>query len=222
MTASARCAEIVKKNHLLNHPFYEAWSKGLLDRETLAFYAEQYYAQVEAFPRFVSSVHSRCPEIAARKVLVENLADEEIHGSDHPALWMQFAEGLGRTREQVRAAARLPETEESVATFFELTAGDWREGLCALYAYESQVPEVATSKIEGLEKFYGVTDARSLAFFKAHVKYDVEHAAKVASLLDASGIDPERAAAATDKACRALNRFLDGVSRAREIAPACA
>ena len=222
MNVSARCAEVVKKNRLLAHPFYEAWTKGLLERETLASYAEQYYAQVEAFPRFVSSVHSRCPEIEARKVLVENLADEEIHGTDHPALWMQFAEGLGRTRDEVRKATRLPETRESVDAFYELTSGDWREGLCALYAYESQVPEVSTSKIEGLEKHYDVKDARSLAFFRAHVKYDVEHSARVASLIDESGIAPEKAEAATEKACRALLRFLDGVAREHGVAASCA
>ena len=222
MKISARCAEVVKKNRLLAHPFYEAWTKGLLSKETLASYSEQYYAQVEAFPRFVSSVHSRCPEIEARKVLVENLADEEIHGTDHPSLWMQFAEGLGRTREQVKKAERLPETRESVEAFYGLTSGDWREGLCALYAYESQVPEVSASKIEGLEKFYDVNDARTLAFFRAHMKYDVEHSRKVASLLDESGIDPEKAEAATEKACRALLRFLDGVAREHGLTAACA
>jgi pyrroloquinoline-quinone synthase len=222
MKISERCAQIVKKNRLLAHPFYEAWTKGLLGKETLASYAEQYYAQVEAFPRFVSSVHSRCPEIAARKVLVENLADEEIHGTDHPSLWMQFAEGLGRTRAQVRAAERLPETRESVETFYDLTAGDWREGLCALYAYESQVPEVSASKIEGLEKFYDVKDATSLAFFRAHMKYDVEHSAKVASILDGCGIASEKAEQATEKACQALLRFLDGVAREHGVTATCA
>ena len=64
MTLSKRLQEIVGSRHLLNHPFYQAWSEGRLDREVLKRYAGQYFAQVEAFPRFVSAVHSRCPDIA--------------------------------------------------------------------------------------------------------------------------------------------------------------
>ena len=221
MKPSARLREIVQGRSLLRHPFYQAWTKGLLDRETLGYYAEQYYAHVEAFPRFVSSVHSRCPELAVRKVLAQNLADEEIHGTDHPTLWMQFAEGLGRTPEQVRAAERNTETRETVETFYDLTSRDWREGLCALYSYEVQVPEVSESKIDGLEKHYGITDARSLAFFKAHVTYDREHSARVAELLDASGVDMGVAESATREACDALWKFLDGVVVSRKLEHVC-
>src|SRR5436309_2064049 len=111
MKLSERLKAVIDERHLLKHPFYQAWSEGRLSQETLRRYAAQYYAQVEAFPRFVSSVHSRCPEIAARKVLLENLVDEEIHGTDHPALWMQFAEGLGASRAEVEGAKRLPQTD---------------------------------------------------------------------------------------------------------------
>src|SRR5688500_3063626 len=100
---SERLLEVVAERHLLKHPFYQAWTEGRLSRDILRRYAGQYFAQVSAFPRFVSSVHSRCPEIDARKVLVENLVDEEIHGTDHPELWMQFAEGLGASRDEVKS-----------------------------------------------------------------------------------------------------------------------
>src|SRR5687768_3124642 len=175
MKLSDRLLEIISERHLLKHPFYTAWTEGRLKKETLVDYAGQYWAQVSAFPRFVSAVHSRCPEISARKVLTENLADEEIHGTDHPELWMQFAEGLGAKREDVKAEAPLPETTKMVDDFFAIASSSWTEGLCALYAYESQVPAVAKSKVEGLEKFYGVTEPKTLAFFNVHQHYDVEH-----------------------------------------------
>lgn len=212
MTLSARLKEIIDARHLLKHPFYQAWSKGELSREVLAKYAGQYYAQVAAFPRFVSAVHSRCPELQARKVLTENLADEEIHGTDHPTLWMDFARGVGAEETEVKTAAPLPETTKMVDEYFELVEGDWKDGLCALYAYESQVPAVAASKIDGLERFYGVTDAPSLAFFKVHQHYDVEHSEKVAALIDQHG-DAAQAEAATKKAADALWLFLDGMCR---------
>lgn len=212
MKLSQRLEAIVSERHLLNHPFYKAWTEGKLNRDVLRRYAGQYFAQVDAFPRFVSTVHSRCPEIDARKVLLQNLVDEELHGTDHPELWMQFAEGLGADRAEVRTQAPLPETKAMVETFFQLAGRDWTDGLCALYAYESQVPAVSASKIDGLEKFYGVTDDRTLAFFKAHQKYDVEHSSQVAALIDRYA-DPQRAEAATAQAAQALWGFLDGISR---------
>lgn len=217
MKLSERLKNVIAEYHLLKHPFYQAWSEGRLNREILRDYAGQYFAQVSAFPRFVSSVHSRCPELEVRKVLTENLADEEIHGADHPELWLRFAEGLGASREAVRSQAQLPQTQAMVDEFFSLTAGEWTDGLCALYAYESQVPPVSESKIDGLKKFYGVEDARTLGFFHAHLEYDVEHARKVAELIDTHA-NPETAEQATRKAAKAMWGFLDGMCHKAGIA----
>lgn len=203
---------IISEYHLLKHPYYQAWSNGELTQASLGEYAAQYYAQVQSFPRFISRVHTHCPEIAARKVLLENLTDEEIHGTDHPALWMQFAEGLGVTKERVDNTELLPETQQMVDTYYEIADRDWRDGLCALYAYECQVPEVSQSKIEGLIQFYGITDKRTLAFFKAHQVYDVEHANQVAALIN-EYVEPERAKRATKEAAVVLWKFLDGMCR---------
>lgn len=207
-----RLNEIIAEFDLLKHTFYQAWSKGELSKEILQKYAAQYYQQVQSFPRFISRVHTQCPEIAARKVLLENLVDEEIHGTDHPALWMQFANGMGASRETVLNDMPLPETAQMVDTYYELAQRDWRDGLCALYAYECQVPEVSASKIEGLKKFYGITDEKTLEFFTAHQAYDVGHSEQVASLIE-KYVDPVQAEVATREAAKALWGFLDGMCR---------
>jgi len=222
MQLIARLNEIISEFHLLKHTFYQAWSKGELSRETLQRYAAQYYNQVDAFPCFISGVHCGkrdertrefCrPPIEVRKILVENLADEEIHGTDHPALWMQFANGLGASREMVLNDTPLPETKAMVDTFHDLAQRDWRDGLCALYAYECQVPDVSASKIAGLKEFYGIHDERTLEFFTAHQIYDVEHSKQVADLIE-KYVDPERAEHATREAAMALWGFLDGMCR---------
>ncbi|MFN7131469.1 MAG: iron-containing redox enzyme family protein, partial [Myxococcales bacterium] len=102
--------------HLLNHPFYQAWSAGELTQEQLASYARQYYHQVLAFPRYVSGVHAACTDLEERQKLLENLIAEERGERNHPELWLRFAEGLGATREQVKGEALLPETEEMIET----------------------------------------------------------------------------------------------------------
>lgn len=216
MTIINQLNEIIAERSLLTHPFYQAWSKGELNQAILKRYAVQYYAQVESFPRFISRVHTNCPEIAARKVLVDNLADEEMRGTDHPSLWVQFAEGLGATREEMKKAVLLPETQKMVDTFYALAERDWRDGLCALYAYEQQVPAVSISKTDGLQKFYGIDDERTLEFFAAHQVYDVEHAQQVATLIE-QYVDVESAKRATCEAADALLGFLDGMCRVENI-----
>lgn len=211
-----RLNQIISERHLLKNKFYHAWSKGELTHQNLQNYAIQYYAQVTSFPRFISRVHTGCPEIEARKVLLTNLMDEECHGTDHPTLWMQFVEGLGASRELVKVTAPIVEAETMVNKYYELAERDWTDGLCALYAYESQVPEVSASKIAGLKQFYGITDERTLEFFTAHQAYDVEHAKQIASLIEKYA-DPKRAELATCEAADALNGFLDGMCREEGI-----
>lgn len=48
---------------------------------------------------------------------------------------------------------------------FSLCNESYAKGLGALYAYESQVPEVAEVKIDGLVNHYGVRDENGLSFF---------------------------------------------------------
>jgi pyrroloquinoline-quinone synthase len=207
---------IISEFDLLKHMFYQAWSNGELSQEALQTYAAQYYHQVKSFPRFISRVHTHCPEIEARKLLLENLVDEEIHGKDHPSLWMQFGEGMGTSKERMVKEIAEPETQIMVDQFYALADRDWRDGLCALYAYEYQVPAVSASKIDGLKKFYGIQDESTLEFFTAHQAYDVEHAKQVASLIERF-VEPERAERATREAAQALWGFLDGMCRVSNI-----
>ena len=44
----------IQRRHLLQHPFYTAWSKGELPMETLQEYAGQYYHFESNFPRYVA------------------------------------------------------------------------------------------------------------------------------------------------------------------------
>ncbi len=215
MKLSERLNQIIASKSLLKHPFYQAWTEGKLSQDVLRRYAGQYWAQVSTFPRFISSVHSRCPEIEARKVLLENLVDEEIHGVDHPELWMRFAEGLGANRAEVKEQAPLPETAKMVADYFDLAASDWTDGLCALYAYESQVPSVATTKIDGLARWYNISAPRDIAFFSVHIEADVVHSHTSEALLERlcdSEAKRLQALAATSRTLDALYGFLDGVT----------
>ena len=98
----------VAERAMLSHPFYQAWTEGRLPLDTLRAYARQYFHHVEAFPRAVSAVHSACPDRDGRRMLAENLAEEEgieAGKQDHATLWLMFACGLGEDEDAVRGAA---------------------------------------------------------------------------------------------------------------------
>jgi pyrroloquinoline-quinone synthase len=200
---------------MLSHPFYQAWTEGRLPLDTLRDYARQYFHHVEAFPRAVSGVHSACPDRNGRRMLAENLAEEEgieVGKQDHATLWMMFACGLGQSEEAVRAQALNAETQALIDTFRRLSRQSYAAGLGALYAYESQFPGVASAKIEGLIDRYGIEDEETLRFFRVHEKADVEHSSVCRALLDRLP-EGERAeaVAAGEELAGALWNFLSGV-----------
>lgn len=205
----------VASQAMLSHPFYQAWTEGRLPLETLRSYARQYFHHVEAFPQAVSAVHSACPDRDGRRMLAENLAEEEgieAGKQDHATLWMMFACGLGEDEGSVRAQQLNPETAALIETFRRLSRRSYASGLGALYAYESQFPGVATAKIEGLIERYGISDEETLRFFQVHATADVEHSSVCRELLDRLPEDEKaEAIAAGDELAGALWNFLSGV-----------
>ena len=172
------------KFHLLKHPFYQIyWNEGKLTREIIKDYAEQYYQHVKAFPRYISATHSICEDIEKRRILLENLQDEENKDGDHPKLWKNFAKALGAD-ESIENVKLDVFTKKMIENFFKQARKSYAEGLASLYTYERQIPEIAETKIQGLKKFYGVTSKEGLEFFEAHKSADVIHRAECEKLLD--------------------------------------
>src|ERR1051326_8700155 len=144
-----------------------------LSREALAEYATQYYHHVAAFPTYLSAVHANTEEMETRRQILANLIDEEAGDPNHPELWLRFAESVGVDRSDVRTAELWPETTNLIDSFRDVCRdGCTEDGLAALYAYESQIPAVAESKIEGLRKFYGIDTPNGLAYFRVHIEAD--------------------------------------------------
>ena len=215
MTVSTAIDGLVAERAMLSHPFYQAWTEGRLPLDTLRDYARQYFHHVEAFPRAVSAVHSACDDREGRRMLAENLAEEEgleAGKQDHASLWLMFAYGLGEREEAVRSQRLNPETRALIDTFRKLSRQSYAAGLGALYAYESQFPGVAHAKIEGLIERYGISEESTLRFFRVHESADVEHSDVCRTLLDRL---PEaqrgEAIAAGEELAGALWNFLSGV-----------
>ena len=199
--------------HLLNHPFYKSWNEGKLNREIIKDYAEQYYQHVKAFPRYISATHSICEDIEKRKILLENLQDEENPNADHPKLWKNFALAMGADPDKIENIKREWFTNDMIENFFYQARKSYAEGLASLYTYERQIPEIAETKIRGLKKFYGVTSKEGLEFFEAHKAADVIHRKECEKLLDAlTEEEKDKAEKASVLTARYLWNFLSGMS----------
>lgn len=211
----------IAAKHLLTHPFYLAWTRGELSVAALADYARQYYHHVAAFPTYLSAVHARCDDQPTRRQLLDNLIDEEAGSPNHPELWLQFAKGLGVSKDDVQSSEKWNETSNLIGTFRSVCSeGSTAEGLAALYAYESQIPAVSESKIKGLVENYAMAEPQAYQYFTVHIEADREHAAAERAMLTNYITDDNAATAGhvVDRVLDALWEMLSGVCRRHAIA----
>lgn len=198
---------IVKERHLLTHPFYVRWSQGKVSLEALQEYSKQYYHYEKALPGFLTSALEHIDEEPARSAVQEVLVDESSNPRPHADMWLDFASGLGVSTDQVHSSVPSPQTNNLVETYAALCRRGQEEAIGALYAYESQQPEVAAAKADGLIAHYGIDSTPALAFFKLHSVLDIQHAKALRSALVDSELARESAHLALDAWWGMLDQF---------------
>jgi pyrroloquinoline-quinone synthase len=213
----------IARYDLLQHPFYQAWSKGELTRDELREYASEYWHHVSAFPTYLSALHARLEDAPLRRTVLENLVDEEglPYGRPHSDLWMDFAAGMGAEAADVRSRALQPETAALIAHFCAAMQSAAASALATLYTYESRVPSIARTKAEGLKQHYAA-DPATARYFTLHQTADVHHAQVWRNAIETElTAHPEQAQAALDMAevtAAALWNTLSGIEHQRQQA----
>lgn len=216
--------QFIESRSILKHPFYVAWQRGELTVEQLATYAQIYYPHVAAFPKYLQSACDGADHPEVRSELERNLTDELSNPKPHPELWLDFAEGLGLDRTTVAEMKPHPAAANIVETFLQLCQRDSISALAALYAYESQQPEVAKQKSIGLRQFYGIYDPKAHAYFKVHAEADIEHRngeRKAIQLCLEAGSLEEDLLNAAEEALDAYWGLLDGICEKAGISIKC-
>lgn len=217
---------VIATRKLLDHPFYQKWTAGLLKKKHLKYYAREYFHFVLREPQFLSAIHSKTPAfptpqdpcgLGIRQKLLSNLMGEEHGEENHPHLWTDFCFALGLTAEDLLEKETLTGTKKLLNCFEEICHEEpFYNGISAMYAFESQIPEVAKRKIEGLQNFYGITDEKSQRFFSVHQEADVVHSSEELDILHAAIDSDEKLDSAKDacqRAAEALLSFLSSVDR---------
>lgn len=206
--------DLIRERSILQHPFYRAWQHGELSRDQLATYSRVYYPHVAAFPTYLENAINCAVDSSTRRALEDNLLDEMMNPAPHPELWLDFATATGQDRDKIKRAKPIAKVTGTTSTFDRLTSQSIASGLTALYAYESQQPEVAGEKMRGLCEFYGIKSPEALSYFAVHATADLEHRAAeraaLARCLDA-GTSPSAVIDAAEEALDAYWNLLDGV-----------
>src|SRR5260221_6148827 len=185
---------------LLDHPFYQRWSRGEVSVEELRAYAAQYRHFEAALPSHLETIAAAAPDAALRAQALRNLEDE----SGHLALFDGFADALGERRE----AAPSPAMSRLLDVYAQARSSSAAEGFAALLAYEAQSPEVAASKAHGLREHH-ILDGDGLRFWDLHATLDRDHAAWALDALSTTGADVEVIGDSIAAAAGAWWSFLD-------------
>jgi pyrroloquinoline-quinone synthase len=170
-----RIDQEIEKRSLLKHPFYQMWSEGKLSIESLQGYAKEYFALVKAVPLMVERLASQNNNPS----IMENLAEER----EHIEPWIKFAGALGVKKEELENHITSQKTQDSIEKMLQLM-NTFENGIAAMYAYEAEIPKISRSKIDGLAKFYNITDESGTEYFRIHESVDVKHAAVWRNMLE--------------------------------------
>ena len=109
-----------------------------------------------------------------------------------------------------------------INSFFYYCRSSYSEGLTALYTYESQIHEIAETKINGLKKFYGITKPEALEFFEVHKKADVWHREQCKKLISKIDINEQSLALrASESVAQKLWNFLSSMLEKHSLNVSC-
>jgi pyrroloquinoline-quinone synthase len=180
---------IVSRHDLNEHPFYRAWRAGTLPPCKLGEYAAEYAPFIESI------------EAGWRRLGNGEHADQE---RAHARLWTRFRDAVGFAGALAcpEAAALVEEAHRSFADPFE--------SLGTLYAFESQQPSTARSKLDGLRAHYAL-DESATEYFRVHAD-DYGEREDLVRLVDTlTHDDRARARMACERACVGMWSALSGI-----------
>ncbi|MEZ4449437.1 MAG: iron-containing redox enzyme family protein [Nannocystaceae bacterium] len=117
------------------HWAWPEFTSGRVARDFLHIHFEQEYATyVRDFAIFLGRVYVACPIAAIRRVLIENVYEEETGklslGKPHAELFLRYPEGLGMDLQRFERITLLPESARFRAYLDEATLeGGWEVAL---------------------------------------------------------------------------------------------
>lgn len=180
-----RIDQLIEKQSLLKHKFYVMWNEGTLTLESLSGYSKEYFQLVKVVPGFVNMIKENASH--GKDAIAENQKEE----SEHIAPWIKFANSLGVSMKELDEYIGLEKTRKAVSSLSKLMT-TFESGCAAMYALEQEIPKISLSKIDGLRKFYNITNDDAIEYFRLHTEADIRHAALWRKILEKTPIENEK------------------------------
>ncbi|MBI3449112.1 MAG: iron-containing redox enzyme family protein [Acidobacteria bacterium] len=201
-------------------------------------YQQEFLTYVRDFPRFLGRVHGACPDAIARRLLAENLFEEEtgrLSGTaPHPELFIQMMQGLGFRAARFRTATLLPAAARYRRMLDRVTTrGNWvvAAAVITIFVEGSVKDREALSGRRAAERFDARHDplarhhglsARALTLKRAHARVENGHREAAWRIVESQARGKEARAEVIGAMDRSLDLWLayrDGVARAAGLVP---
>ena len=198
-----RIDQIIEEKSLLKHPFYEMWSDGKLELDSLKGYSKEYYQLVKQVPQFMEPMVNEATS-EMKEELIQNMQEE----SEHIPLWEKFAGSMGISKVELQDYEGLGKTNRAVSALGSLM-DSFENGACAMYAFEKEIPKVSKTKLEGLKEFYGIDTKDATEYFEEHMTADIRHAASWEKIINSTTVDDSLMISTAHRSVDAQNLLLD-------------
>ncbi len=198
----------IEKYSLLNHDFYKLWQEGKLTLDHLVGYAKEYFQLVKIVPSLVENTLKNNKESKYKKSIENTLQDER----NHIESWIKFASSLKVDKNELLSYNGDILTIKAVNDLIQLSQSSFEEAVALLYAFEKELPKISETKMDGLNKFYGLQDEDSNEYFKIHKEVDIYHSKIWENIIkEASDDKKDKMLKAAIISLKAQNEILDSV-----------
>jgi pyrroloquinoline-quinone synthase len=198
----------IEKYSLLKHDFYRLWQEGKLTIDHLAGYSKEYFQLVKIVPTLVENALKTNKQKKYQNGILNTLEDERQHIEP----WTKFSSSLHVDMKELVNYGGNDLTNQSIDELIKISESSFEEAVAALYAFEKELPKISETKLDGLVKFYGITDNESNEYFRIHKEIDIYHTKIWENIIKESADDKkEKMLNAAIISLKAQNRLLDSV-----------
>ncbi|OLB95125.1 MAG: hypothetical protein AUH30_16010 [Candidatus Rokubacteria bacterium 13_1_40CM_68_15] len=182
----------VRGRWLPGHPLIEKLERKELERRQIAGMMTQVYRQTCEVVRWLGYLYAKCPIMAVRREVFNNLMEEEIgafSGTEgHFHLAARVAVAAGADARELDTVPLHPDTAALIRLgeqmFYEHPS--WLVGFGTAFGFEYQSPMAYGAIAKALRQSYGMTE-HEVAFFEVHVTADEDHTGSIVRVLDRYG-----------------------------------
>lgn len=198
----------IEKYSLLKHDFYKLWQEGKLTLDHLAGYSKEYFQLVKIVPSLVENTLKNNKEIKYKTSIENTLEDER----NHIEPWIKFSSSLKVDKNELLDYNGDNLTRKAIKDLIQLSESSFEEAVALLYAFEKELPKISETKMDGLNKFYGLQDEESNEYFKIHKEVDIYHSKIWENIIKEAAPDKkEKMLKAAIVSLKAQNEILDSV-----------